>query len=172
MNVQDIFKTALHCAAQAHHLTVSCRYGREPTSPRSTPWGAYRSASHFVQHTFYNNCLQCCHTYTHSFMVDRNTVVGHVPTVHVFFYVHQSHKRDSTHPSLFTSCTWGVSIHSAPQWFRITRRHPLNKLQLCTSRPAWHTGSALPWYATGCWFMRWSGNSPFPYSDSDGSVST
>ena len=29
------------------------------------------------------NRLQCCHSYTHSLIVDRSTVVGHVPTVHM-----------------------------------------------------------------------------------------
>ena len=38
-------------AAKANHCSVSYQYEREPPSPRSTPWGAYRSASHFVQYT-------------------------------------------------------------------------------------------------------------------------
>ena len=38
-------------AAKAHHYSVSHQYKREPPSPRSTPWGAYRSASHVVQYT-------------------------------------------------------------------------------------------------------------------------
>ena len=38
-------------AAEANHYSVSHQYEREPPSPRSTPWGAYRSASHFVQYT-------------------------------------------------------------------------------------------------------------------------
>ena len=38
-------------AAKANHHSVSHQYEREPPSPRSTPWGAYRSASHFVQYT-------------------------------------------------------------------------------------------------------------------------
>ena len=38
-------------AAKANHRSVSHQYEREPPSPRSTPWGAYRSASHFVQYT-------------------------------------------------------------------------------------------------------------------------
>ena len=38
-------------AAKANHHSVSHHYEREPPSPRSTPWGAYRSASHFVQYT-------------------------------------------------------------------------------------------------------------------------
>ena len=32
--------------SSGQYLTVSCQYEREPPSPRSTPWGAYRSASH------------------------------------------------------------------------------------------------------------------------------
>ena len=48
------FSSALNntiTAAKANHYSVSHQYEREPPSPRSTPWGAYRSASHFVQYT-------------------------------------------------------------------------------------------------------------------------
>ena len=37
--------------AKANHHSVSHQYDREPPFPRSTPWGAYRSTSHFVQYT-------------------------------------------------------------------------------------------------------------------------
>ena len=40
------FTISIVNAAQANHLTVSCQYEREPPFPRSTPWGACRSASH------------------------------------------------------------------------------------------------------------------------------
>ena len=62
-----------------------------------------------VRRSYLYNRLDCCHSHTHSHMVtaDRSTVVGHVPTVHTCsFYVHQSHRHDSTHPGLFTS--WGA----------------------------------------------------------------
>ena len=42
-------------------------------------------------------------SHIHSLIVDRSMVVGHVPMDHVFFYVHLSHRHDSTQPSLFTS---------------------------------------------------------------------
>ena len=38
-------------AAKANHYSVSHQYEREPPSLRSTPWGVYRSASHFMQYT-------------------------------------------------------------------------------------------------------------------------
>ena len=76
-------------AAQAH-LTVSCHYGRQPPSPRSTPWGAYR----------YNH-LECCHTCTHSFMVDRSTVAGHVAMVHMCSFMYTNHIDMTAHTPAF-----------------------------------------------------------------------
>ena len=35
--------------------------------------------------------------------------IQHVPMFHTFFYVHQSHRRDSTHPDRFTG--WGTLSH-------------------------------------------------------------
>ena len=58
-------------AAKANYLTMSCQYEREPPSPRSTPWGAYRSASHFVQYTQ----LQSSSVLPHKHTLHTNTMV-------------------------------------------------------------------------------------------------
>ena len=77
----------------------------EPLPPRSTPWGAYRSvSSHEAVPLSFGLSIQ--HSFTHSLMADRSMVVGHVPMVHTFFYVHQSHRYGSTPPALFMS--WGA----------------------------------------------------------------
>ena len=81
----------------------------EPPPPRSTPWGAYRSAISCgtVPPSI---CLQS-HTFTHfthSYLVGQSMVVGHIPMVHTLFDVHQSHRNDSTHPSVF----YPVRYHS------------------------------------------------------------
>ena len=80
-------------AAQANHLTVSHQYEKEPPSPRSTPWGAYRSASLMCHRSSFFTSLQCCHSHTHSHMVivDRSMVVGHVPMVHTCSFMCTNH---------------------------------------------------------------------------------
>ena len=54
-------------AAQANHLTVSHQYEKEPPSPRSTPWGAYRSASLMRRRSSFHkpSVLPFTHTLTH-----------------------------------------------------------------------------------------------------------
>ena len=62
--------------------------------------------SHMKQYLFLFG-LSMQHSFTHSLMTDRSMVVGHVPMYHTCsFHAHQSHRDDSTHPSLFTS--WGA----------------------------------------------------------------
>ena len=43
--------------------------------------GEHTGPHHILCSILSNNHLQCCHTYTHSFMIDRSTVVKHVLTV-------------------------------------------------------------------------------------------
>ena len=45
----------VHYAPQINHLAVSCQYERKPPSPRSTPWGAYRSTSLIWHWSSYNH---------------------------------------------------------------------------------------------------------------------
>ena len=54
-------------AAQANHLTVSHQYEKEPPSPRSTPWGAYRSASLMRRRSSFSQAFSAAiHTHTHT----------------------------------------------------------------------------------------------------------
>ena len=99
--------------AKAQLFSLSFLYIEdEQPPPRTTPLGAYRSATSYGigppsiclhSHTFYS-----FHILTHSYLVGRSMVVGHIPMVHTFFNVHQSHRSDSTHPSLF----YRVGYHS------------------------------------------------------------
>ena len=91
----------------------------EPPPPRSTPLGVYRSAISY-------GATQ--HSYTHSLMADRSMAVGHVPMVHTCFYVHQSHRHDSTYPGIYMSlgafwepsvCSYDIS-HSRTKQVSIT----------------------------------------------------
>ena len=59
--------------------------------------------SHTRQCLFIVQPVWMWHSLTHSHVVDRSMVVGHVPMDHMFFYVYQSHRHGSTQPSLFTS---------------------------------------------------------------------
>ena len=57
-----------------------------------------------------NNCLQCCHTYTHSLMVDRrSTVVGHVPMVHMCSFMCTNHIDMIAHTPAFNKL--GSTLH-------------------------------------------------------------
>ena len=96
-------------AAQANHLTVSHQYEKEPPSPRSTPWGAYRSASLMCHRSSFSQAFSACHSHTHSHMVivDRSMVVGHVLTVHTCSFMCTNHIDMIAHtPAFFTS--WGA----------------------------------------------------------------
>ena len=54
-------------AAQANHLTVSHQYEKEPPSPRSTPWGAYRSTSLMCHRSSFSQAFSAAiHTHTHT----------------------------------------------------------------------------------------------------------
>ena len=90
-------------AALANHLTVSHQYEKEPPSPRSTPWGAYRSTRLMQHRSFLYNCLQCCHSHIHSHMVivDRSMVVGHVQTVHICSFMCTNHTDVIAHTLAF-----------------------------------------------------------------------
>ena len=79
--------------------------------------------SHTRQYLFLSFGLSVQHSLTHSLIADRSTVAGHVPTDHTFFYLYQSHRHDSTQPSLFMSwvalceplvCSYDIS-HSRAQ---------------------------------------------------------
>ena len=51
-----------------------------------------------------NNHLQCCHTYTHSLMVDKSSSgLACSDGPHVLFYMNQSHRHDNTYPGLLMS---------------------------------------------------------------------
>ena len=82
---------------------MSCQYERETPSPRSTPWGAYRSASHKQHRSSFYNCLQCCHSHTHSHLVtvERSMVVGHVAMVHTCSFMCTNHIDMIAHTAAF-----------------------------------------------------------------------
>ena len=76
----------------------------EPPPPRSTPWGAIQVCHLMLGSTSLSFSLSVQHSLTHSLMADRTMVVGYVLTDHTCsFYVHQSHRHDSTQPSHYTS---------------------------------------------------------------------
>ena len=95
------------------HFTCFCCLGHfpcciipflegEPPLPRSTPWGAYRSASHVSQYLFLSfdpSAQQFL--LLHSLLVDRSTVVGHVPIDHTCSFMCTSHIDMAAHNLAF-----------------------------------------------------------------------
>ena len=103
----DTISHTLHVfAAQATFHTLSYHfYEREPPLPRSTPLGAYRSASHVRQYLpIIQPSVQDSHI--HSLIVDRSMVVGHVPMDHMCSFMctpcQQAHLFQPAH---WQSCT-------------------------------------------------------------------
>ena len=91
-------------AAKANHHSVSHQCEREPPSPISTLPGEHTGPHHILCSIPSNNQPHCSpHTYTHSLMVDRSTVVGHVPMVHMCSFMCTNHIDMIAHPSLLTS---------------------------------------------------------------------
>ena len=81
---------------------VSNQFEGEPPPPISTPWGAYRGATSYGALTLLSHSQPCPGRV-------RNPVVGHESDgPQVVFNVRQSHRQDSTHPSLF----YRVGYHS------------------------------------------------------------
>ena len=68
----------------------------------------YIQACHLIQgSTSFLSAFQCStHLHTHSWQIEKYGGWACSNGPHMFFYVHQSHRHDSTHPSLFTS--WGA----------------------------------------------------------------
>ena len=99
----------------------------EPPPPRSTPWGAYRPASHVGQYLFYCSTLQCSTLLLHLLLVDRSMVVGHVLMDHMCSFMCTSHIDMTAHnPAFFLSwvalcellyvhMTWPIAEHSRLQ---------------------------------------------------------
>ena len=61
------------------------------------------------------------HTHSHMLTVDRSMVVGHIPMgPHMFFYVHQSYRYDSTHPAFLRvgehSVIWMSIMQAEDSW--------------------------------------------------------
>ena len=105
----------------AHHLTNQlCQsyFEGEQLPPISTPWAAYSStASHSALH-FKLYAIMTNLPYTGRV---RNPVVGcETNCSQVVFNVHQSHRHDSTHPSLFYKVGYHSYMWSAAQLCIVT----------------------------------------------------
>ena len=111
--------SALQFSLVLAFLTVSILCEGEPPPPISTPWGAYSGAASCSALNFLHFAIITSSPYTRRI---RNPVVGHESDgPQVVFYVHQSHRHDSTHPSLFYwvgyhSYTCGVQLSWAWSW--------------------------------------------------------
>ena len=124
------YEGALQLRFHLSHFCILCHSfieGEPP--PRSTPRGAYRTTISHKAAPLYHLAFSVWHSLTLSLVADRRTVVEHVPMDHTCsFYVHQSHRHDSTQPSLFTRlvalceplvCSYDIS-HSRAQQASIT----------------------------------------------------
>ena len=79
-------------AAKANHHSVSLQYERGATLSQINFLGSIEVRITFCAVIPSNNHPHCCHTHTpHSLMVDRSTVVGHVPMVHMCSFMCTNH---------------------------------------------------------------------------------
>ena len=133
--------TTFTCA-RPFSLSFLCE--KEPPSPRSTLWGAFRwhdsqasipVSAHQPVETHIISAVALSHTpLSPSFRSpsDRSTVVGHVPTVYMCsFMCTNQHRHDSTHCSLFNesqttlsnveliSCSRKLFLVSLSNWERL-----------------------------------------------------
>ena len=95
-----LYNFSFSCSGHFFH-TVSFHFSwGEPPPPRSTPWGAYRSAILYeaVPLSF---GLSMQHSFTHSLMADRSMVVGHVLMVHICSFMCTSHIGMTAHALAF-----------------------------------------------------------------------
>ena len=81
--------------------TVSFLIEGEPPPPRSTPWGAYRPAISHGAVPFCHSAYSMWYSLTHSPMVDRRTVVGHVLMDHMCSFMCTSHIDITIHNPTF-----------------------------------------------------------------------
>ena len=81
----NAFSSALHnTITAAKATTILCHTSMRGSHPLPDQLpGEHTGPHHTLCSIPSNNHLQCCHTYTHSLMVDRSTVVGHIPMVHM-----------------------------------------------------------------------------------------
>ena len=89
--------------AKVQLFSLSFLYIEEEPSPaRSTPWGAYRSSTSCgaLPPSMYLQSHIFTHLLTHSFLLGRSMVVGHIPIVHTCSLICQSHRHDN--PAFFT----------------------------------------------------------------------
>ena len=145
----SLYNFSFSCSGHFFHMCDSFFLG-EPSPPRSTPWGAYRSAiSYKAVPLSFDLSMQ--HSFTHSLTADRSMVVGHVLTVHTCSFVCTSHRNDSTHPSLFMSlgalwesyvCSYDIS-HNRTQQVSITSFTATSVSQMVTHPSTNWTHSCL-----------------------------
>ena len=106
--LQDYWLRPFYC-------TVSHHYEEEPTPPRSTPWGAYRSAA---TTQCMNLWIICLHSHTSLIAspsyADRSMVVGHILMVHTCSFLYTCHIDMTVHTPSFlwlgdhsTNLLWG-----------------------------------------------------------------
>ena len=109
--------------ATLHAVSLLILIEEEPPPPRSTPWGVYRPA---ISHEAFT------HTLAHGRQKYGGWACSDRP--HMFFYVHQPHRHDSTQPGFFTSwvalCDLYSQFDSFISFFSVmsivTHRHPLH----------------------------------------------
>ena len=99
--IPGIFKTSVQWM-QPRPITLLCHacMRGSPPLPDQLP-GEHTGLHHILCSMPSNNCLQCSHTYTHLFMIDRSMVVGHVPTVHTCSFMCTNHIDMIAHTSAF-----------------------------------------------------------------------
>ena len=97
------FYCTLHIFFCLGHSLLSHSYIEgEPPPPRSTPWGAYRPIiSHTRWNPYYHWAYLMQLSLSHSLLIDRSTVVGHVPTDHMCSFMYTSHIDMTVHNQAF-----------------------------------------------------------------------
>ena len=128
--------------------------------PRSTPWGVYRSAISYEAIPL-SSSLSMQPSFKHSLMADRSMVVGHIPTVHTFFYVNQSHSYNSTHLCLLMSqealweslvCLYDLS-HSRTRQVSITSFSSHHNVSQMVTHPSTNWAHGCLTSVIGLWMV-------------------
>ena len=111
IHLYSTFRTKLQCQFSnvtsqlffppGHFAHCVIPYWGGATPPRSTPWGAYRPAISHKALPLYHSACWMWHSPTHSHMVDRSTVVGHVLMDHTCSFMCTSHIDMTTHHPAF-----------------------------------------------------------------------
>ena len=96
------FRDCFTMNMQPRPITLLCHASMRGSHPLPDQLpGEHTGLHHILCSIPSNNHLQSCHTYTHSLMVDRSTVVGHVPMVHMCSFMCTNHTDMIGHTPVF-----------------------------------------------------------------------